>query len=101
MSVSTKGLPENCKAMLLQLCHAWVGRAKRTASFWLWQSNSLTFSSPRIKICLYQQNLTKLNIVVLVLCAPTNRLVDLKPLVPKILSALPTVKIGQVLNIGA
>jgi len=48
----------------------------------------------------FQQNLTKFNIAVLVLCAPTNRLIDLKPLVPEILAALPTVMIGQVLNIG-
>ena len=47
----------------------------------------------------FQQNLTEFNIAVLILCAPTNRLVDLKPLVSDILAVLPTVKIGQVLNI--
>ena len=48
----------------------------------------------------FQQNLAKFNIAVLVLCAPTNRLVDLKTLVPEILATIPTAKIGQVLNIG-
>lgn len=45
---------------------------------------------------LFQQNLSKFNIAVLVLRASTNRLVDLKPLAPEILSALPALKIGQV-----
>ena len=43
----------------------------------------------------FQQNLPKLNIAVIVLHAPTNRLVDLKPLAPAILEALPTVQAGQ------
>ncbi len=49
----------------------------------------------------FQQNLTKFKIAVLVLCAPTNRLADLKPLVPEILSVLPAIKIGEVLSIGS
>lgn len=32
----------------------------------------------------FQQNLAKFNIAVMVLCAPTKRLVDMKPLVPEI-----------------
>ena len=49
----------------------------------------------------FQQNLSKFNIAVLVLCAPTNRLVDLKLLVPEILLALPTAKVGEALSISA
>ncbi len=36
----------------------------------------------------FQQNLPKFSIAVLILHAPTNRLLDLLPLVPKILDAL-------------
>jgi hypothetical protein len=38
----------------------------------------------------FQQNLSKFGIAVLVLRAQSNRLADLKPLAPKILSLLPT-----------
>lgn len=48
----------------------------------------------------FQQNLTKFKIAVLIVCAPTNRLMDLKPLVPAILSELPNMKIGQTTRIG-
>ena len=39
----------------------------------------------------FQQNLPKFNIAVLVLQADSNRLADLKPLAPKVLSILPSV----------
>ncbi len=48
----------------------------------------------------FQQNLPKLKIRVLVLFATSNRLADLKPFVPKILSTLPTLEKGQVEHIG-
>jgi hypothetical protein len=48
----------------------------------------------------FQQNLPKFKIAILVLHAPTNRLVDLKPLVPDIFAALSNVKVGQVVSIG-
>ena len=48
----------------------------------------------------YQQNLPKFNLAVLILRAPTNRLVDLKPLVPHILAILPTIPTGQATTIG-
>ncbi|MBA2682389.1 MAG: DUF5615 family PIN-like protein [Ktedonobacteraceae bacterium] len=43
----------------------------------------------------HQQNLSKFDIAVIVLRAPTNRLVDLKPLIPSLLRQLPTVLVGQ------
>jgi hypothetical protein len=43
----------------------------------------------------FQQNLPKFNIAILVLHAPSNRLADLKLLIPKILSVLPTLTKGQ------
>lgn len=43
----------------------------------------------------FQQNLPDFNIAVLVLHAPSNRLADLKPLAPKILSLLPTLTKGK------
>jgi len=48
----------------------------------------------------FQQNLAKFKIAVLIVCAPTNRLVDLKPLVPDILAELTNIKIGQATRVG-
>jgi hypothetical protein len=48
----------------------------------------------------FQQNLPKFSIAVLVLHASSNRLADLKPLAPKILSRLPTLTKGQAEHIG-
>lgn len=49
----------------------------------------------------FQQNLTRFSIAVLVLTVPTNRLSDLRPIVPALLDALPLVKKGEVREIGA
>ena len=43
----------------------------------------------------FQQNLPQFNIAVIVLQAPSNRLADLKPLVPNTLAILKTVTKGQ------
>lgn len=43
---------------------------------------------------MFQQNLPKYDLVVIVLAAKTNRLQDLLPLVPKILDAIPSAKSG-------
>ncbi len=48
----------------------------------------------------FQQNLPKFNIAVLVLHATSNRLADLKPLAPKILSVLPTLTKGEAEHVG-
>ncbi len=48
----------------------------------------------------YQQNLSKFNLAVVILRAPTNRLVDLEPLVPDLLATLPTVQAGQATTVG-
>ena len=48
----------------------------------------------------YQQNLPQFNIAVIVLCALTNRLVDLKSLVPELLAVLPTVESSKAILIG-
>jgi Domain of unknown function (DUF5615) len=44
----------------------------------------------------FQQNLTDVAIAVIVLEARTNRLADLKALVPKLLRSIPSAKPGQV-----
>ena len=49
----------------------------------------------------FQQNLPQFDIAVLVLQAPSNRLADLQRLVPKILTALPSLSKGKVETIGA
>jgi hypothetical protein len=43
----------------------------------------------------FQQHLPRFKIAVLVLRAPSNRLVDLLPLVPKVLVAIPDLKTGE------
>jgi hypothetical protein len=48
----------------------------------------------------FQQELSDFNIAVLVLHAPSNRLKDLRPLAPKILSALPTLTKGAAVYIN-
>lgn len=47
----------------------------------------------------FHQDLPKFGIAVL-MHVPTNRFADLKPLVPDILAALPTVKGGHIMIIG-
>ncbi|HLO89337.1 MAG TPA: DUF5615 family PIN-like protein [Nostocaceae cyanobacterium] len=49
----------------------------------------------------FQQNIPQFNIAVIVLQAPSNRLTDLKPLVPKILTVLSTVMKGQAVLVSA
>jgi predicted nuclease of predicted toxin-antitoxin system len=48
----------------------------------------------------FQQNLPRFNIAVVVLTAPTNRLSDLRPIIPALLKVLPFVKKGEVREIG-
>ena len=48
----------------------------------------------------HQQNVAALPIGVIILQARTNRLTDLRPLVPKLLSALPSVRPGTAMVIS-
>ncbi len=47
-----------------------------------------------------QQNLSKRKIALLIIQAKTNQLVDLEPLVPDVLAALPKLRPGQIIHIG-
>ena len=47
----------------------------------------------------YQQNLDGRRISILILCAPTNRLADLKRLVPAALLSLNSIQPGQVIRL--
>ncbi len=49
----------------------------------------------------YQQNLRAANVGVIVLVATTNKLTDLRPLVPSTLSALTTIQPGQLVEIDS
>lgn len=49
----------------------------------------------------FQQDLPRFNIAVIILQAPTNRLDDLRLLVPKVLDLLPKAKRGEVVWISA
>lgn len=49
----------------------------------------------------FQQRLTGFSIAVVVLRAKTNRLVDLRPLVPELLAALPNARSGVATLVGA
>ncbi|MGH8059537.1 MAG: hypothetical protein ACREOH_20250 [Candidatus Entotheonellia bacterium] len=48
----------------------------------------------------FQQNVRGLKIGILAIIAPTNRLVDLRPLMKQVRQALPKVRAGQVLRVG-
>ena len=47
----------------------------------------------------YQQNLAGLNIAILILAAKRNSYARLKPLIPRALTALETMKVGDVIRI--
>ncbi len=47
-----------------------------------------------------QQNLQEFSIAVVVLCAASNRIVELRDLLPELEAALPTARAGQALLIG-
>ena len=49
----------------------------------------------------FQQNVAALGVAVVVVVARTNRLKELRPLVPGVLDALRRVKPGQVIRVGA
>jgi hypothetical protein len=49
----------------------------------------------------FQQNVSKWQLGVVVLCSSSNALEDLLPLVPKALTAIETVQPGQVLRVEA
>jgi hypothetical protein len=49
----------------------------------------------------HQQNLRAASIAVVVLVAPSNRLADLLPLIPSVLTALGTIKPGDLVEIDA
>ncbi|WP_242054778.1 hypothetical protein [Nostoc flagelliforme] len=48
----------------------------------------------------FQQNLPHFNIAVIVLQAQSNRLIDMKPLVPKVLATLATAVKGQAIVVS-
>ena len=48
----------------------------------------------------FQQNLSSLPFGVLLLRAPSNRMIHLDPLVPSILAALPALEPGELLRVG-
>ncbi len=48
----------------------------------------------------FQQNLTGYTLALVVLCAKTNRLADLRPLVPELLEIIPMAKVGEATLVG-
>ena len=48
----------------------------------------------------YQQNPTKLTLGLVVLHAPSNRIEDVRPLIPSILAALPQITPGQIVHVA-
>ena len=60
--------------------------------------NVLLTSDRNIK---YQQNMTGRSLSILILCAKSNRMKDLLPLLPACAQALLSIQTGQVVEIGA
>ena len=48
----------------------------------------------------FQQNLNIRRVSIIVLCAPTNRLSDLRPLVPEAPRVLDSIQLGQVIRLS-
>jgi len=68
----------------------------------------LTFAEGRWNVLLtsdrnikYQQNMTGRSLSILILCAKSNRMKDLLPLLPACAQALLSIQTGQVVEIGA
>jgi predicted nuclease of predicted toxin-antitoxin system len=57
----------------------------------------ITMDNPMVS----QQNLSKLQIAIVVLRAPSNRLADTRPLMPQVLALLPRLKPGKVVRVAA
>jgi hypothetical protein len=49
----------------------------------------------------YQQNLRAMNVAIIVLIAPTNKLADLLPLMPSVHATLTTIKPGDLVEIDS
>jgi hypothetical protein len=49
----------------------------------------------------YQQNTALVRIAIIALVARSNRLDDLRPLMPKVLAVLPQTRPGQIIRVGA
>jgi len=47
-----------------------------------------------------QQNLAKIKLAIVALRAPSNRLADTRPLMPKVIALLPTLKPGKVVKVS-
>ncbi len=47
-----------------------------------------------------QQNLAKIKLAIIALRAPSNRLADTSPLMPKVIALLPTLKPGKVMKVS-
>jgi hypothetical protein len=48
----------------------------------------------------FQQNLSGAGVGIIVLVAATNRLADLLPLIPRVLSAMSSIQPGQLIEVG-
>ena len=47
-----------------------------------------------------QQNLSDLSIAIVIMVARSNRYTDLRILVPKVLNALASIRVGEIIRIG-
>ena len=73
-------------------CQLWVLAAAEAAGFAVMVTTDQEIP--------FQQNLNTRRISILVLCAPTNRLRDLLPLVPDALRVLDSIQPGQVIRVS-
>ena len=94
-----------------RLAQDFVGHEAATVNQMGWKSKQngelLTLAAKHFEVFIttdrnlsFQQNVERFNIAVVVLSAPTNRLRDLRPIVPALLRVLPFLKKGEVREIG-
>jgi hypothetical protein len=86
---------------LLRPFRKWDGRPLKNGELLALAENEFDVFITVDRNLSFQQNLSKFHIAVLVLRAQSNRLADLKPLAPKILSLLPTLTKGRAETISA
>lgn len=94
-----------------RLAHDLIGHEVKTVPQMGWATSKngalLTLAAKEFEVFVtvdrnlsFQQPLPRYNIAVIVLRARSNRVQDLRPLVPKLLEVLPTAKRGEALWVG-
>ena len=100
------------ESMDVRLRHMFVGHEVRTVRYMGWDSKSngelLALARDEFDVFITvdqkipdQQNITGSDVAIIVLAARTNAMVNLLPLIPRVLDVLQDLKRGEIVRIGA